>query len=304
LYLELTDELEQSGGFRNSGRQTYGVLQKVNSTKDTKSTVDLTYDRVAISTSVPQPLDYDSDRPEQSREAAALDPVFSAMVGKTISIEIGPDGRAAAIAGHEKMLEAIDRRAGPTPQWTSLRPMMTAGVFKVQFWDKPHVLYPNREVKVADKWSTSLDAALPVVGMVKYEYECELKEIVSRDGRDVARVEFTGRIVMPAQPGEVLPAGPMKLRIESGKMSGTALFDVELGEFVSQSHETELVIAGTLPSSSPASQPATLSIAQKSKALLRVMPPEERARQKRENAAKSGPASQPATAPAGQKPQD
>lgn len=300
VYIELTDELEQSGGFRNAGRQTYGVVQKTAVSQGGKTKVELTYDRIAIATSVPQAVDYDSDRKEQTGEAAQLDPVFSAMIGKTISIEIGADGRATGMSGHDKMLEAIDRRAGASAQWMSLRPMLTADVFRVQFWDKPHVLYPNKEVRPGDTWTCSLDAALPIVGLVKYQYDCTLKEVTRRpedSGPSAALVEFTGKIVMASEPAAPLGSGPMKLRIESGKMKGTALFDVKLGEFTTQMHETELVIAGTLPSSAPASQPDSLSITQKSKAVLRVLTPEQREKQKRESAAKSGAASKRADAP-------
>jgi len=158
--------------------------------------------------------EYDSEKEDNNAELAAqLDPLlktkFSAIFSKS--------GQYIEAKGLDQL--KLDPKTGVTKE--TLESMMKQGA----------IMLPNREVKVGESWQAEIKVPMQGVGKMEMSFDEKLVSISKIDGRDIAKIEFTGKI----KPLEMNQNG-VAVKIASKEITGTILFDIELH----QARKTEM----------------------------------------------------------------
>ncbi len=293
-YVERTTEMNQKfkggpgGGDREMSmkmKNVMGVLQKVESaTPEKGAKLSVTFDRVASESNMPMMAgEFDSDRrnDDESPELAAL---YEPMVGSTLTIELDKDFRAVSCTGTAELVAKVEKSVGGNPMLDQMKRNMNDEQNRVMWGEQRMFLYPNKEVKLGDKWTRKFVNKADF-GDMAYEFECELVK-GDADAAGKIKVAYTGKIAMEGEPKQ--REGAPTVKIESGVVKGTALFDPKLGEFVTARGETEMKLNIVFGTGDAAQK---MEINQKVAETVRTLSVEERAKERAAN--KSPPASKP-----------
>jgi len=164
--------------------------------------------------------EYDSAKEDNSPELAEqLDPMlktkFSAIFTK--------DGKYVGSEGLDQL--KLDPKTGVTKE--TLESMMKQG----------SVMLPNREIKIGESWKAEIKVPMQGVGKMEMSFDEKLVSIEKMDGRDIAKIEFTGKI----KPLE-MKQGEVVVKIASKQITGTILFDLELHQARKTEMNMELVM--------------------------------------------------------------
>jgi len=164
--------------------------------------------------------EYDSAKDDNNPQLAKqLDPMletkFSAIFSK--------DGKYIGAEGLDEL--KLDPKTGVTKE--TLESMMKQG----------SVMLPNREIKVGESWQAEIKVPMQGVGKMEMNFDEKLVSIDKVDGRDIAKIEFTGKI----KPLEMKQNGVV-VQIASKEITGTILFDLELHQARKTEMNMELVM--------------------------------------------------------------
>ncbi len=163
---------------------------------------------------------YDSAKEDNNAELAAqLDP----MLDTKFSAIFSKDGKYIGAEGLDKL--KLDPKTGITKE--TLESMMKQG----------SIMLPNREIKVGESWQAEIKVPMQGVGKMEMSFDEKLVSIAKMDGRDVARIEFTGKI----KPLEMKQNG-IVVKIDSKEITGTILFDLELHQARKTDMNMELIM--------------------------------------------------------------
>jgi hypothetical protein len=294
-YLELNEEIEHTAfseasresPIKMTARQTFGVWHKVEAVSPAGITrIVLSYDRIRQVFEGPvgsRSFDSDVDDPADTSNVLAM--AMGPMLGMPMTMELDKDNNVRSFSGMEAIRKRIEETTGGGPVYDRLKAELDDDSYKMLWGESRMVLYANKEVKVGERWTRTLKQHDRALGELIFTYNCELKRIGTENGRKTATVAYAATVV-PAPGSQPEPDADGTVRkLDLGAFQGTALFDVERGEFVKQASEARIKISLTMPGPDDTSMSGALE--QRIKSNLCVLTEAERRQQKLESRKKA-----------------
>lgn len=245
--------------------QVYGLWEKVESATNDKTGIVLTYDRAARKVKAPMmgEVEFDTDDPEYEEAAPQLRAVLRPMIGMAIRMEVDKDGKVLSFSGMDAINKKVSEKAVASMHWEQMKEEFTNERGKETLGRDPLRIYANKKVHVGDTWKASSSITKPPIGTIVTDYQYRVDRIGTENGREIVSISVTGVVSAGStvkndaeskQPdskeeGEtdkdtaVEDAKEADPETEvSGSVSGTALYDVELGRVVKRTSESEVDI--------------------------------------------------------------
>jgi Family of unknown function (DUF6263) len=219
-------------------RVIHGTIQKVESATPERAVLSLTYEHLAMKAeTLMGMLDYDSDLAKQSEDAGDVEPIFKPMIGESVKLEIGPDGSALGATGSTELLAKVEKATAGNMLFSELKGGFTDDALVTQHKQR-HAFVTGKPVSPGDTWKRTLDVKLPRFGNVTFDYDFVLKSVEKADGRTVATIEY--KLVGKAGAKSEASDGGPNLTFEKSSGSGTVTFDVDAGQVLRESAESEM----------------------------------------------------------------
>jgi hypothetical protein len=251
-YVELTQEIEQvskGGRFGEEGQtvkssRTRGVLEKATQ-KSGGFELDLTFDRLRMETEARRGrMTFDSDVDDPQDKENRLAPLLGPMLGTSFQLELDDKGQVRAARGMSKIFDKVEETAAGHPVLMQLYDEFTDEGARLTWGDARFLLYPPGPVKAGDTWTRTVRTPAIYLGNLEREYRCTLESIGSEGGRKTATVQYTADIRPAADLGHRSRMFLSLLTLKSGRVEGTAVFDVRDGQLIRQSDAVTLSIEG------------------------------------------------------------
>jgi hypothetical protein len=242
--------------------QLYGLWERVESITEDKTTISLTYDRAARSVEAPMvgAVEFDTDDPEYEEAAPQLGAILEPMIGMTMTMELGVGGEVLTFSGMDAINRKVSERAVASMHWEQMKDDFTDERGMETWGREPLLYYANKEVKVGDSWQGVSTISEPTVGTIVTDYRYKVDRIGKHAGREAAVISVSGAISTanngdvegsPAEqapsadhPGEdsVVPVTktPESKAVVTGVVSGSAVFDVQLGRIVERTTDGKI----------------------------------------------------------------
>ncbi|MCC6357754.1 MAG: hypothetical protein IT450_03345 [Phycisphaerales bacterium] len=221
----------------------YCLKQTVKSVEGGKAQVAFSYDRFAMSidSAMMPPMKYDSDGKNEEDEAEQIEMIFKPMLGETVTVQVGPGGRADSASGLAAIVEKVEKEAAGNMLWGQMKDSLTDASFKAQMIDRQAAMLPEKPVKVGDEWKGTVRIDSGPIGTLVVDFACTLKSVGSEGGRKVAVIEFESKMsVAPDSKPTSGPAAQMNIKLDNGGGKGKAWFDVDAGSFVKVESENSM----------------------------------------------------------------
>ena len=219
--------------------QLYGLWEKVESVTDGKATVVLTFDRASRNVEAPMmgSTEFDTDDPEHEEAAPQLGAVLKPMIGMAMTMEVDRNGQVISFTGMDAINEKVSEKAIASMHWEQMKDEFSDERGMESWGKEPLMFYPNKEVQVGDTWEGSTSVDQPPLGTFVTDYKFKVDRIGIENGRKSVIISVTGvvsaREEEDSEPAETQPAGPQTE--VSGTLSGTGIYDVELGQVIKHS---------------------------------------------------------------------
>jgi hypothetical protein len=288
-YVEMNDEIEtfSRGGFfgdegvtRKSSRLRTVKREFAKGPIEGTSHETLTFDRVAMFMETAEaPASFDSDVDDPTDDADPLAAALGPMLGKTLSFELDDKGRVTASKGIAELYAAVEESAAGGMLFVRLEEELTDARIRY-YWNDSHAcLYPNKNVKVGDTWgATSIQPSIYQKDILR-TYHCKVDFIGERDGKKVVDVSYDAKLKeMDDAKGKARMYG-ISFALKDGHAKGKATYDVKRGEFVTQTGEFVMSLAGITDGASPGKTQDVESRI-KTTHTMTVVTPEERSAQR------------------------
>lgn len=146
--------------------------------------------------------------------------------------------------------DAVYDKKGALVEVTGLDKLQVAGQMGVgkaelrAMAEQSSQFLPKKAVVPGDTWSADVKMPMGSIGGdLALTYSFKFEEIVKKDDREVARISITGKMNDAVKEG-----GEEVLKVEAKKVSGTMLFDIELGQplEISTAVEMEMTVPDAL----------------------------------------------------------
>lgn len=255
-YIEQVEHIEEAWGEGPFGparteRSTRlrGVLRRVEVPSDDGATrIHLVFDRVRFTGESPRgPIEFDSDASDPSQRNNSLGNIGYLMPGMAMTLYVDPTGRISAFTGMEAIFERVEDAAAGNLVFEPMQSDFTDETAKFTWGDSRYVLYPYQKVNVGAGWRRRIKTHDLYLGDLTYTYHCRLEDVGISQGRRVANLSYEATIVVPKGARSGCRLFNCDLRVESGQVKGTAVFDLARGELVQQTEEVTLAIKGSFP---------------------------------------------------------
>lgn len=290
FHIERITETEQEmkggqfgkAGVKNTICDVLGILEKTRETSRERTVLSLTFKKAAFGGTLAMigKVDFDSDQPDEG-QSPMLAPIFRPIVGMGLTVQLDHDYTAVKVSGAEKMVAKIEKgNVAGNMLWSEFREGFNNEAFKGSLGNAQFVLLPNREVKVGERWKRSVEHPTVKTGRVREEYEVTLEKISNEGGRRAAHLSYTAALT-PVEPPKA--AGPAQYELKSGTLSGTAVFDCELGRIVRREENQKRTLHVTIPAAGAA---GAIEVTAKSKLTMTLSPAEAEPKAKSGDAAK------------------
>lgn len=268
------------GDMKINIKQVFGVLQTVESAAPDKGAkLKLTFDRVAMKSDFAMmDGEFDSDS-RNDNEMIEFAEIYSPLIGMAVTLEIDANGKATAFSGGKALMDKIDQSAGQNMMADQAKRGLSDEQGKVNWGDSRLMLYANKDVKVGDTWKGGYTSRNPNLGELATSVDCRLESVGKEDGRDVAVVSYSGTVKQTEEPKT--GANGMLIKLESGKVSGKAVFDVKQSQFVKDASDTEMKLTAE---GSMGDQKMQMSVELKQHDVTALLGQAEREKQKADNA--------------------
>lgn len=270
-------------------RQTWGVIEKVESiSPDGTARIRMTIDRVANDFDAgPMSQRFDSDFDAVRRSDHSMAPLFRAMIGETMTMEVANDGNVKSFEGLDALARKLGEVVEKSPDPSALRDKFERMKFTLNdgsgraVWGESHLaLFPYREVKPGDTWSRVVKQPFPS-GAIEITIDCRLAKITKEDGRSLAHVTFDARVAQPAAPA---PGGKMPVAQNlHGRSKGAAVIDIDAGICFKEEESGAVEFDVPAPDRSESPTSTSLAMRQKMDCVTRVLTLEEREKEKQDN---------------------
>ena len=149
---------------------------------DSFKTIKSTYKKVVMNMKMPNmTVDIDSDKPAadtatdmKNNPMAFMGNMFRAIIGKSFTMKVNPEGQVTEVTGLKEMGEAM---LASMKMSEEMRPMVEQS-FKEQFnednlkqsFSQAFNIFPNREVKVGDTWDKTVTMGGMMAATTKTTY--------------------------------------------------------------------------------------------------------------------------------------
>ena len=211
------------------------TLKVIKADKD-GATVDVTFDHVAMSLSMlGNDMSFDSakDKPDPANPLSSL----SGIVGVKLTLHFTPAGKVDKVEGADAIAKKLGAAPGGAVASKFVGEDQVKQMFNMSFADS----LPAKPVAVGDTWENNISEN--VGGMaLKMKNNNKLAAIDSKDGHEVAKIEFTGEGKLDGNA-----PGGAKVKVTELSQKGTKLFDIERGCFSSITGEQTMKGAATVP---------------------------------------------------------
>ncbi|MCK6484894.1 MAG: hypothetical protein HUU22_18040 [Phycisphaerae bacterium] len=271
MYLEVTHDMQQklSGlpGLPEGKPMTvkvysiYGAFERPESGTRVTASFDRFLHRMQVPM-FPQPLNYDSDdrfKPVSDDEedddggmAEGFRTVFEPMIDMGVAYELSGDCEIKSISGVDAIFKKVEAANRVNPMWMQMKRQITDEGMKSLIGDLRYALYAGKEVKAGDTWTRTLRPKSPFLGDIVLDYRMKLEKTTSRDGRKVAELSFTE--TTKKAEGSENELNEMGMALESGLATGTAIFDIDLGQIVRVESEHEVRMGSPPPAEAEAKE--------------------------------------------------
>ncbi len=266
-------------------RQTLGLLTRIEPGPGEGVVLVGVFDRVQhdVRVVVDHYL-FDTDGPGTSDPNNPIAVVMTPLLGRSIRLRLDQHGQATSCEGMKPILKDVEQAASTNPTalqfFTQAKENLTNAEMKFLWGDMRAALYPNREVKVGDTWKRAVRRPVPYVGAVLREYNFTVRRIGTEGGRKVVVVDYQATI-RQAPDAEAVPApGGMGVEYQGGRLTGTAIFDVERGIFVKQIEEVQDRRTTTTPADHEGGPQPLFTMDQTAQTTITVLTAEQRQAQK------------------------
>jgi hypothetical protein len=187
-------------------------------------TLNTAYKRISMNMSLPTgEMAFDSDKPAdgavdlQKNPMGVMNKMFGAMVGKSFTMKVDPEGKVIAISGLNEMGDAMVNSMGLNGEMK----MQARQMFDQQFneenmkqtFSQAFNIFPNKEVKVGDKWEKSVTMNGPMKADAKTVYtvkDINEKEVTLDAASDIdmggSKIKQTGTMQVDPVTGLVTKA--------------------------------------------------------------------------------------------------
>ncbi|UCF09438.1 MAG: hypothetical protein JSW65_05065 [Candidatus Bipolaricaulota bacterium] len=236
--------------------QLYGLWEHVESVTEDKTTVVLTYDRAARNVEAPMlgTVEFDTDDPDYEEAAPQLGAVLKPMIGMAMRMELDGSGEVLHFTGMDAINRKVSESAVASMHWEQMKDDFTDARGKETWGREPLLFYANKEVKAGDSWQGVSSITEPVVGTIITDYRYEVDRVTMEDGRKTAVILVSGVIstvtngknskrsderdsnkedTVEGGEGQVEKKAEAQAEV-TGVLSGSALYDVELGRIVTR----------------------------------------------------------------------
>jgi hypothetical protein len=231
--------------------------RKVNA--DKSAIVDMTMDRIAMKMTIGGlNMEFDSSAPappsDERHDRRLVGRIFSAMVGSTFTLTMGPDGEPVKIEGVKEMMKKMADGLGEEKMPAAIRKMFDQlgnlfgddGMMQ-EMQSCTRMIPKDGPKRVGDKWEEKWDMKVPVFnGKIEGQGQYELLGIEEFRGRRCAKISVKETFSMAAAPAAenasnagTATSAPAKgiferlrfdLKASGGE--GTAYWDYENGDLV------------------------------------------------------------------------
>lgn len=263
-------------------RQLFGVWETVKKSDGGTTDVELQFDRAMQSIDSPMlgNMIFDTDDPDNEENVKTLGDILQNVVGGTLAMNVGRDGKLVAFSGMDPIREKISSKATANMFWQQMQHEFTDDAASKRWGEGPLLAYPNKEVKVGDEWDSRLTNKSPQIGTLLYETTYRLKEITKRQGRKVAVISTDQTITRQPDDDEDAGAGP---QVE-GSSKGEVTYDIERGRVIQRTSKDSLNLKVPMPGApaDPEGNKPMMKAAIEIDSTTAVMSEKDRARQKDE----------------------
>lgn len=204
------------------------------------ATLRITTERVQMNMESPMlNLAYDSETDEVPDNPQAK--IFSAMVGKSYTIVIGPEGTVKSLEGMDQVREAVLEAMGPdmAGMADAMIGQMLNDETMTSVMQQGIQTFPERAMGPGDTWDTSFSFPFPMLGTMSASLDFTLERIEERDGGTVAVISNSGEIQI-GNAGDSQLAGMMEFG--NSAVIGTMEFDVDRGLLLNSTSTTTMEV--------------------------------------------------------------
>lgn len=169
--------------------------------------------------------------------------VAKALLGKTVDMRMTPDRCEPDREQIAALQVALSQAIGSDARMMFLLDEFSLERFRYSWGEARLALFANKSVKPLDSWERALRQTMPDGNETQYNYKCKLGAVETREGRKVATLQFSGDIRQ--NESSVLKSSAdrdVQMNLKSGTFSGSAIFDIERGEFTNQDTAAKLEV--------------------------------------------------------------
>lgn len=289
-FVEMNDEIEtfNRGGFFGEEGVTRKSTRLRTAKRDVSTAgsndglrVAMTYDRVAMFTeTAAAPVSFDSDADDPTDELDDIAVALGPFLGKTIAFDVDAKGHVLASHGVDALYDAVEESAAGGMLFVKLEDELTPERIRFDWHDSHAVLYPNKPVGVGDTWeATTVQPSVYLPDIVRH-YHCKVEFIGKRDETEVVEVSY--RVKMASSP-DAKPKSRMygmSMSLKEGSAEGKATYDLERGEFVTQTEDGVANLTGVTDGPKPGTS-TELASRITTKHSMAVVTPAQRAKQRK-----------------------
>jgi hypothetical protein len=256
------------------------VYEKVSVASAKGTRLVFTFDRVAMQAEGPGGgLSFDSDTDDRTNKEDLLASALGPMLGMSVTIELDSQGRVQSCKGMEAIFEKVQKQAPGNPVLQQIQDDLGSETAQLTWADSRFVPFAFKEVKAGDTWTRTIRTRSAFLGDLVRDYQCVLEKFDTDAGRRLALVRYTADVRRPSDGA----AGLFAVKsLKSGRMEGTATFDLERREFTLQSEIMTLSLDAEWASPDGA-EPSTAAVQTITRQIVRSLTETERSQQKLAN---------------------
>ncbi|MGB0715334.1 MAG: DUF6263 family protein [Phycisphaerae bacterium] len=250
------------GDMKAKVKRLNGLWEEVKEASSDKSTVHLEFARSMYAVESPMfTAEYDTDDPENEDADPQIRTILQNVVGGKMTMGVDAKGQMTGFEGMNELAEAISKKAVMNMHWQQMQHEFTdeaAG----NAWGKGRLmLYPNRKVKVGEKWEGNTEEKHPMLGTLITNNVYELKEIRSNGGSKLAVIGVTTTVSRK----ESEQKGPGPEPELSGTSTGEAIYDAAQGMVTSVTSTGDVKISFAIPNMPEGTPPMNANMVVSSK---------------------------------------